>query len=260
MHSNIGPWSEANILYIDQAQFSHRLNCKADLVLYDIGLGIAANSIATIHHFSQLNWPRSLHIISFETDPSGLIYAVKNLEAFPFIQKHRAMLQSLLENGNYFEQYPSGNHLRWEIRNGDFRESILTTPSPDLIYYDLYSPKVSPELWGYQSFKILNKIISRKNSSDPSTILITYTNSTSARTALLLAGFHVGRGRSTPAKKETTIASNTRENLECPLDLDWLAHWKRSSNPIPYDYPEKEISAVAEKLKATLLRNEETPT
>ena len=63
--------------------------------------------------------------------------------------------------------------------------------------------------------------------------LPTYSRSTIMRVTLLLAGFFVGVGHATGKKEETTIAANTLELLDEPLDLRWLDRARRSHSAEP---------------------------
>jgi hypothetical protein len=53
------------------------------------------------------------------------------------------------------------------------------------------------------------------------------------RVTLLLAGFFVGVGHATGEKEETTIAANTADLIEEPLDRRWLQRAHRSSSAEP---------------------------
>ena len=57
------------------------------------------------------------------------------------------------------------------------------------------------------------------------------------RVTLLLAGFFVGVGHATGEKDETTIAANTIELIDEPLDRRWLARARRSSSAEPLVEP-----------------------
>jgi queuine tRNA-ribosyltransferase len=242
MHSSIGPWEEACQIYVKQAQFELRLSQSPSkpLVIYDIGLGIGANALATIDTLFQLpidpcQKQRKVEIISFETDPSGIAFALEHLNAFPFMRKYEHILRELLKTGTTYFFSDSGIEFNWSLHVGDFRKWLGLTPPAELIYFDLYSPKVSPELWSLDSFELCFQ--AAVTHSDPSreTKLITYCSATSVRSALLLAGFHVGIGVSTPAKRDTTLASTNLSSLNQPLDSRWIEHLKRSAKPFPLD-------------------------
>jgi hypothetical protein len=53
------------------------------------------------------------------------------------------------------------------------------------------------------------------------------------RVTLLLAGFFVGVGHASGEKEETTIAANTLELIDEPLDGRWLERARRSTSAEP---------------------------
>jgi hypothetical protein len=53
------------------------------------------------------------------------------------------------------------------------------------------------------------------------------------RVTLLLAGFFVGRGVATGLKEETTVAANTLDLINEPLDRRWLERARRSDSAEP---------------------------
>src|SRR2546421_12762157 len=119
-------------------------------------------------------------------------------------------------------------------------------PAPDVIFYDMFSPNTSPELWTTAVFRNLFDVC-----RDRPTELFTYTCSTANRAALLAAGFFVGRGRNAGEKIETTIAltpaarrlSAGQRDL---LQADWLAKWNRSTAKFPTDIAQEERLAFEE--------------
>ena len=265
MHSSIGAWTEAQLIYVAQSQIvetltsMHPSHCSGPLVIYDIGLGIGANALATLEAVVSLpvrpdnesKAPR-VHLISFETQLEGIRAALQYPSDFPFLEKYQEPLQQLLNEGHwkYSGQNlrPRGIELHWELKLGDFRDHMISCPKPDVIFFDLHSPKTCPALWGFQTFQLLFSLQGAKE-----TRLITYSASTAVRSALLLAGFYVGKGVSTSLKKETTLAASQRNLLKSPLDLHWLEHWRRSSRAIPQDYPDQDLVTAYEKIKAAIL-------
>ena len=57
------------------------------------------------------------------------------------------------------------------------------------------------------------------------------------RVTLLLAGFFVGGGHATGVKEETTVAANTLDLLDEPLDRQWLTRAQRSGSAEPLHEP-----------------------
>ena len=123
--------------------------------------------------------------------------------------------------------------LVWTLVHGNFSETLAGAPlPPDLIYYDMFSGKTNAEAWTLAAFRKLFAVCQGR-----SVELFTYTCSTASRVAMLAAGFHVARGRSTGDKTETTIAL-TAEAVREDHDLlaaDWLAKWRRSTARFPAD-------------------------
>jgi hypothetical protein len=95
--------------------------------------------------------------------------------------------------------------------------------------FDAFSPAKNPAMWTQPLFAHLFQLL------DPARpcALPTYSRSTMLRVTLLLAGFFVGVGHATGEKDETTIAANSLEMLDEPLDRRWLERVSRSSSAEP---------------------------
>src|ERR1700758_1292900 len=86
MHSHIGPWQEAQQIYIQQSGLADRLQQSGPpLVIFDLGMGIAANTLAAIDCFFAARARRDLRVISFERHLDGLRLALARSEHFPWI-------------------------------------------------------------------------------------------------------------------------------------------------------------------------------
>jgi len=240
MHSRTRPEEEARRLYVEQSGLSTRL-AEADaepLILWDVGLGAAANAMAAIRCYEEqaaLGPVRALHIISFENDLDSLRLAHLHIDKFTYLR--HAGPPAILESGTWQSaKYPG---LSWVLCSGDFLEMLASvSPPPDIIFYDLFSSKVAGEHWSLEAFR---RILSacQGHASE----LFTYTFSTAARAAMLAAGFYVARGRATDDRDETTIAltparldtaSGRRHSL---LSRDWLEKWERSGARYPTGLP-----------------------
>ena len=221
MHSVIGPWNEAQAVYVAQSRLAERLVAPdpSPLVLFDIGLGIAANSLAVLERFRAVSGAeamaggisgvkasvRDLHLISFETDLSGIAEAMKHPQHFPFLSRSEGVIQTLLRERRYSEQNSEATCL-WELKEGDFRKFLLELPSPELIYYDLYSPRTCPDLWTHETFALLFRSTHERRALGLSSLLVTYCAASSVRAAMKTAGFAVTIGAPTMKKRETTLA------------------------------------------------------
>ena len=222
---------EARKIYVSQAQFGRRLLdqtlIERPLVVYDVGLGIAANAIASIEECERIYTQaedaqsckvRNLEIHSFENDIEGLKLALNHLEQFPFLSAHETTLKKLLDKGSWNDE---SGRIHWELHTGDYFETQKLAPHPEIIFYDFYGPKKVPELWSEEAFRKI-KIHLDHYADDLPTELFTYTAATPVRCAMKVAGFHVGYGIPTTAKRETTIASTDPKTLSQPLGRAWL--------------------------------------
>src|SRR6266550_5070196 len=104
---------------------------------------------------------------------------------------------------------------------------------PHAIMFDAFSPATNPAMWTQPLFANLFRLL------DPARpcALPTYSRSTMLRVTLLLAGFLVGVGHATGEKDETTIAANTIELIDEPLDRRWLERARRSHSAEPLCEP-----------------------
>jgi tRNA U34 5-methylaminomethyl-2-thiouridine-forming methyltransferase MnmC len=249
MHSSIGPWAEAREIYLWGARIAERLLASdaSPLVIYDIGMGLAANALAALDAWREAPpGRRPLRIVSFESAPSGLATALAAPgERFPFLQPWRPALETLLERGRW-----RADGVDWELRPGDFCAQPLGEPAAELVFYDFYSPKAAPELWGVECFARVRAALATPAPGRPGPLLITYCASTSARAAMLLAGFVVGRGAGTAVKRETTLAAARAEDLGEPLDEAWLAKLGRSSHAEPWGWSREEREELCRRIRA----------
>jgi S-adenosyl-L-methionine-dependent methyltransferase len=106
-------------------------------------------------------------------------------------------------------------------------------PAPHAIFYDAFSPAKNPEMWTLPVFENLFGLLDPQRPC----ALTTYSRSTMIRATFLLAGFIVGVGHATGMKEETTIAANTPDLLNEPLDSRWLARASRSHCAEPLHEP-----------------------
>jgi queuine tRNA-ribosyltransferase len=223
MHSAIGPEAEARAIYRAQSELGLLALERADaepLVVWDVGLGIAANSLAVLQAWPG---PRRLEVWSFESDPAGLRAAWERRADLPWLARPAGAVQALLGRGEWDD-----GASRWRLLTGDFRARMEDAPAPNLIHFDLYAPESCPELWSVDVFAKL------RERAAPGARLVTYAAATPVRTALWLAGWRVGPGSATTLKRETTLAVAPGGTLPQTFGAEWLAKWERSLRWRPY--------------------------
>ena len=235
MHSVNDPAEEARSLYVEQSRAVERLaeTGPTPLVIWDVGLGAAANAMATIEAVEALRAgrdciaPRPLTLVSFENDLDSLTLALRHPAWFKHL-RHPAPRALLAEN----RWSSADGGIEWLLLRGDFAMTKLAAPLPDLIFFDPFSFKTDSGLWTLGAFRELRRILGAA-----AVELFTYTYSTSVRAALLAAGFYVAKGRGTGPKAETTIglspgAAAGAHGREL-LGEEWLAKWRRSERQMP---------------------------
>ena len=232
MHSVNDPAEEARSLYVDQSRFIERLQQPdhPPLVVWDVGLGAAANAMATILAAEAIppeTSRRRLVLVSFENDLDSLKLALRHVHWFRHL-RHAAPRQLLAKN-----QWisPAGT-IDWLLLPGDFNVRKYDAPPADLIFFDPFSFKADSALWTLASFRELAEVYNGK-----AVELFTYTYSTKIRAAMLAAGFYVAKGCATGPKLETTIglsplAAAAQHGREL-LTTDWLGKWQRSDAQMP---------------------------
>jgi queuine tRNA-ribosyltransferase len=244
MHSRTSPMEEARKLYVEQSHLAARLRethqTKEPLVIWDVGLGAAANAMAAIECFEDVEAARQMRIISFENDLDSLRLALRHKENFPYLRAEA--VEAILAEGRWDSRDAGG--LSWLLLSGDFFEAMNRAPAPDIIFYDMFSTKTSAHLWTLAAFRRLFAACAGRAAE-----LFTYTCSTANRAALLAAGFHLARGRNAGEKVETTIgltpAALRRAGARSRelLGSDWLMKWNRSAAKFPTDVAAHEQAA-----------------
>lgn len=251
MHPGLGPAAEAELLYVRQLNLRERLkNSSGGFVIWDIGLGGAANAIAALKALRDI--PGKLRLISFDNTAEPLEFALNNAAELGYPVGYEDQLATLLKDRRVTFQNDK-LEVVWEFHLADFpsllnsrsveRASVETNLiSPHAIFFDAFSPAKNPAMWTLPVFQNLFRAV------DPAQAcaLTTYSRSTLLRTTLLLAGFYVGAGLATGTKEETTIAANDLSLIAEPLGQRWLERAIRSDSAEPLReavYTRKQISA-----------------
>lgn len=224
--------AEAEALYVRQLRLLERLrNTQEDFVIWDVGLGAAANVLTVFQATRQL--PCSLQFVSFDQTLEPLQFALGHASALGYFSGYEPQVGRFVREQRIQFQ-TEAQRVTWVLHLGDF-PTLVTQPAarrfpkPHAIMFDAFSPSRNPAMWTQSLFSNLFRLLD----PDRSCALPTYSRSTMLRVTLLLAGFYVGVGHATGEKEETTIAANTLELLAEPLDRRWLARARRSSSAEP---------------------------
>ena len=231
-HPVIGPVAEAEALYVRQLGIVKRLQKhKGEFVIWDVGLGAAANALTVLRATREI--PCELRLLSFDHTVEPLQFALQHTDALPYLCGYEERLEHLIHESRV--SFKEGSQrAKWDLHVADF-PTLLSQPNsqklakPHAIMFDAFSPAKNPAMWTQPLFSNLFKLLDPERPC----ALPTYSRSTMLRVTLLLAGFFVGVGHATGKKEETTIAANSLELLNEPLDRRWLQRARRSTSAEP---------------------------
>jgi tRNA U34 5-methylaminomethyl-2-thiouridine-forming methyltransferase MnmC len=231
-HPVIGPIAEAEALYVNQLKLRERLkNHSGEFVIWDVGLGAAANALTVLRATREM--PAPLRLVSFDCTAEPLKFALQHSAKLGYFGGYEPQAAAIIDRHKV--QFADGaREVNWQLHIADF-PALLTDPAkqpvarPHAILFDAFSPSRNPLMWTLPLFSNLFGML------DPSRpcALATYSRSTMVRVALLLAGFFVGRGHPTGFKEATTAAANVMELLDEPLDRAWLQSAQKSHSAEP---------------------------
>jgi len=185
--------------------------------------------------------PCLIRMVSFDQTFGALEFALGHAQTLGYFGGYEQHLRPLLHT-HHACFCDAAARVEWELHLGDFptmltgalsRLPVRRFPAPHAILFDAFSPAKNPAMWTLPLFSGLFRLLDPQRSC----ALPTYSRSTMLRVTLLLAGFYVGAGHATGEKEETTIASNTLELIEEPLDRKWLARAQRSTSAEPLCEP-----------------------
>jgi hypothetical protein len=258
LHPAIGPAAEAEALYVRQLRLVERLQRhNGEFVVWDVGLGAAANALAVLRAVRSL--PCSVYLVSFDCTVEPLRFALQHRETLGYFDNYERPLRELIEVQRT-EIHNGPARIRWDLQLDDFpklldsnrsrrreeadlpsgsglsassRRQLPSLCSPHAVLFDPYSPARNPAMWTLPLFTNLFSLLDPRRPC----ALTTYSRSTMLRVTLLAAGFFVGMGRATGRKEETTVAANTLELIEEPLQRDWLERARRSHSAEPLRTP-----------------------
>ncbi len=267
MHGGIDPTLEAHALYVEQSRLVARLSAASapstpdllgrPLVVWDVGMGAAHNAMAAVRACETCDAPtrRALHVVSFEHDVASLRLALRHAVQFPHL--HHPAPSHVLRFGVWRSETTP---LLWTLFEGDFLQHLSAAPTPDVIFWDPFSAKTDTPMWTLECFAAVFA-----ECGEHDTELFTYSASTVARTAMLGAGFVIGRGVPTGRRPETTLAMTPTAARHAAargrlvLGPAWLEQWRRSDAKFPSDVPSTARSALTERIESAPQFQREAP-
>ena len=253
-HPVIGPVAEAEALYVHQLRLRERLATHTgEFVIWDVGLGAAANALTVLRATRDLACP--VRLVSFDHTLEPLAFALAHAAELGYFDGAEVAVKQLLTD-QCATVAEKARTVEWEVHVGDFPSLIASRaaealPKPHAILFDAFSPAKNPAMWTLPLFKRMFALL---DTSRPCA-MPTYSRSTMLRVSWLLAGFSVGAGHATGEKEETTIAANSPSLISEPLGHNWLRRARRSTSAEPLHEAVYRQAPLAEETWAKLARH-----
>lgn len=220
-HPELGIVAESRC-WLEQPEIAAVLAGQGRVRVWDVGLGAGGVAAALLERLRG----READLVSFDHS-TGLLEAVLGeAESFP----HLGVLPVEVWRRRLNPGMIALGGCRWTLVVGDITETMpnWAAPPPDLVMYDMHSPRAQPELWSLEFWQ------RRAAEWAQSGVLVAlHSRSTAVRATLLLAGFYVGSGTALGGKEETTLVAMSPGRIFRPLDRRWLQRLERSSSGSP---------------------------
>ncbi len=215
-HSKHGALAETHHIFIENGLKKVLPLGYNPLNILEVGYGTALNCLATAHHLSQIKESSDLryrvNYFAIESTPIDEKVLLSLNHTQLFTPKFKPSAQKI-----YSAPWNSESLIEREFRLTPLEGDILALPKEiertllerefHLIYFDPFSPKVSPQLWSVQLFRfIFNRMAERA-------LLVTYSSKGEVRRAMERVGLKVERVAGPKGKREITVATKGSFNL-----------------------------------------------
>lgn len=192
-HSKHGAIQEANYVYLDKGldHIISRDNAQ-NLSLLEIGFGTGLNAFLTL---IQAELKQVLvNYVAVEAYPISKPELEQLNYAELLKQRSDAVGFKELHGCSWQESHKITDFFYLHKQRLDFSE-ITQKNAFDLVYYDAFGPRVQPELWTVDLFKIMFSALKSQG------VLVTYCAQGNARRAMIAAGFEVEKLDGPPGKR-----------------------------------------------------------
>ncbi|WP_299239625.1 MqnA/MqnD/SBP family protein [Sulfurihydrogenibium sp.] len=208
--SSAGAYTESMHKFIIPCKIQEICEKNSSINILDVGFGLGYNASTAIKSCLEKNPNAKIQIISIEKDKNFLenvkkIKIPENLK--PVYEIFFKMVLDKLTIGNKtFDVYKyEDNNLKLSVVLADGRGVIQALTDEnikfDAVFWDPFSPKVNPEMWEFELFKNLRKIMKDE------AIFATYSSAKEVKKNLLEAGFKIGMVEPVGRKSYSLVAS-----------------------------------------------------
>ena len=210
-HNPNGAIAESRHVFFETPGLDSFFSENKSLTILEVGFGTGLNFLLATDYYLKNNCTSPLHFYSIEVAP---VTSTKALELNYAEQLSSPDLAPVLPNVfkelnsglNIIKPVP-GSDITLHLFIGDFVDADFKDLTTDFIFHDPFSPEVNEELWSSEVFERLLGF-SRNH-----TILTTYCAASKARGAMANAGWFTARAKGALGKREMTLASPDKNQL-----------------------------------------------
>ncbi|HEY9736794.1 MAG TPA: MnmC family methyltransferase [Trichocoleus sp.] len=226
-HSREGAYAEARKTYVEATQLPTKAQ-SSQIALLDVCYGLGYNTAAALEAIWQVNPDCRVTLVGLELDGRVPQRAITQHLTVGWSAPVQVVLAALAET-----QICQTPVLEARLLLGDARSQIQTLTQSgfqaDAVFLDPFSPPHCPELW---TVEFLSQVAACLK---PDGHLATYSCAAAVRTALQLAGLHIGPTEATGRRWPGTLARFTPEGLQA-LSVQEREHLETRA-AVPYRDP-----------------------
>ncbi len=173
---SIGAYTESLYKFVNASSIIEKLKTQ-DVYLLDICFGLGYNLAVTINEILKNDIKYKLFITSLEID-RNVVELVKKTYFFWPVEAYKVLRQVLKNNTH--------NQISLEILIGDAVQIVQNIHKKfDIIYFDPFSKRKTPEMWTQEFFKNLHALLKDDGS------LVTYSCAKGVREDFKRVGFDI---------------------------------------------------------------------
>ncbi|MEO1093580.1 MAG: MnmC family methyltransferase [Cyanobacteria bacterium J06638_28] len=198
-HSRGGAYAEARTTYVQATNLVERAQRQDSITILDICYGLGYNTAAALEGIWRVKPDAQIRLVGLELDVAVSQAAIAQglLKEWPdSVQK---ALQILAAHRQIRDR------LHADLLIGDARRHIKMLAASrfqaDVIFLDPFSPPRCPQLWTVEFITLIAQCL------HPQGVLATYSCAAAVRTALQIAGLHIGSIAATGRRWPGTLAT-----------------------------------------------------
>lgn len=202
-HSTHGAIQEANHVFLKNGlNYFYQTHKPSQISVLEIGFGTGLNAFITCLEADRSNV--NVNYVGIEAHPVSNDEIIQLNYAEMISMKHESTFK-MIHDVNWEDTIEITPRFDLTKREQFFSE-INDEHCFDIIYFDAFGPRVQPELWTEDIFKLMFKALKEKG------ILVTYSAKGSARRAMQSVGFTVERLEGPPGKRHMLRATKHNAN------------------------------------------------